>query len=77
MKVLNAALSLAILVASLPEGSALAQAYPSKPIRLIVPNPPGSALDIRGRWIAERLTRVFGQPIVVDNRAGAGGTVGT
>ncbi len=77
MNVLNATLSLAILVAPLPEGSAFAQTYPSKPIRLIVPNAPGSASDIRGRWIAERLTRVFGQPIVVDNRAGAGGTVGT
>lgn len=77
MNALNAVLSLAILVASLPVGSALAQTYPSKPIRLIVPNAPGSAVDIRGRWIAERLTRVLGQPIVVDNRAGAGGTVGT
>ncbi len=77
MNVLNATLSLAILVAPLPEGSAFAQTYPSKPIRLIVPNAPGSASDIRGRWIAERLTRELGQPIVVDNRAGAGGTVGT
>src|SRR3989442_8790269 len=77
MNVLKAGLSLAILVASFPVGSAFAQTYPSKPIRLIVPNPPGSAVDIRGRWIAERLTRVLGQPIVVDNRAGAGGTVGT
>jgi len=77
MNVFNVVLSLAILVASLPEGSAFAQTYPSKPIRLIVPNAPGSAVDIRGRWIAERLTRVLGQAIVVDNRAGAGGTVGT
>src|SRR5256885_12443728 len=77
MNVLNATLSLAILVASSPEGSAFAQTYPSKPIRLIVPNPPGSAVDIRGRWIAERLARVLGQPVVVDNRGGAGGTVAT
>ena len=77
MNVLTAALSLAILVASLPEGSAFAQTYPSKPIRLIIPNAPGSAVDIRGRWIAERLTRALGQPVIADNRAGAGGTVGT
>src|SRR5881275_2707230 len=77
MNVLTAALSLAILVASLPEGSAFAQTYPSKPIRLIIPTTPGSAVDIRGRWIAERLTRALGQPVIADNRAGAGGTVGT
>src|SRR6267378_1282829 len=77
MNVFNVLLSLAILVASLLEGPAFAQTYPSKPIRLIIPNAPGSAVDIRGRWIAERLTRVLEQPIVVDNRAGAGGTVGT
>jgi tripartite-type tricarboxylate transporter receptor subunit TctC len=77
VKLPNAALSLAILVASLTEGSAFAEAYPSKPIRLIIPTAAGSAVDIRGRWIAERLTRVLGQPVVADNRAGAGGTVGT
>ena len=77
MNPFNAVLSLAILVASLPVGSALAQTYPSKPINLIVPASPGSAIDIRGRWIAERLTRILGQSIVVDNRAGAGGTIGT
>jgi tripartite-type tricarboxylate transporter receptor subunit TctC len=73
---MTGALSLAILVASL-WSSAFAQTYPSKPIRLIVPNPPGSAVDIRGRWIAERLARVLGQSVVVDNRGGAGGTVAT
>jgi tripartite-type tricarboxylate transporter receptor subunit TctC len=56
---------------------AQAEEYPAKPIRLIVPNPPGSAVDIRGRWIAERLTRALGQPIIVENRGGAGGTVAT
>ena len=55
----------------------MAQAYPSKPIRLITPTAPGSAVDIRSRWIAERLGRALGQPVIVDNRAGAGGTVGT
>ena len=77
MKAFNAVLSLVILVASLPVGSASAQTYPSKPINLIVPAAPGSAVDVRGRWIAEGLTRVLGQPMVVDNRSGAGGTIGT
>ena len=77
MNVFKAVLSLVILITSLPVGSAFAQTYPSKPIRLIVPASPGSAVDIRGRWIADRLTRVLGQPILVDNRAGAGGTIAT
>ena len=54
-----------------------AQAYPSKPIRLITPGAPGAATDIRGRWLAEQLARSLGQPIVVDNRFGAGGTIAT
>lgn len=54
-----------------------AQGYPTKPIRLIVPAPSGSATDIRGRWIAGLLTRTLGQTIVVDNRGGAGGLLAT
>ena len=53
------------------------QAYPSKPIRLVITGTPGSATDIRGRWLAPRLTAALGQTIVVDNRTGAGGTIGT
>ena len=71
------ALTLALLFAWTDPNDAFAQAYPSKPIRLIIPAPPGSATDIRGRWIAEHLARSTGQPVVVDNRAGAGGTIGT
>jgi tripartite-type tricarboxylate transporter receptor subunit TctC len=68
--------SAAILFA-LVATSALAQAWPTKPIRWIVPFPPGGSNDIASRTVAERLTQVFGQPVVVENRAGAGGTIGT
>jgi tripartite-type tricarboxylate transporter receptor subunit TctC len=53
-----------------------ADTYPSKPIRLILPFPPGGGTDILGRLIAERLSASLGQPVVVENRGGAGGNVG-
>jgi len=53
-----------------------AQTYPAKPIRFIVPFPPGAGNDIIARAIALRLTEVFGQPIIVDNRPGGGGMLG-
>jgi tripartite-type tricarboxylate transporter receptor subunit TctC len=56
---------------------ALAQQYPDKPIRLIVPFPPGGSNDIVGRLIGNELTGRLGQQIVIDNRGGAGGMIGT
>ena len=53
-----------------------AQSYPNKPVRYIVPFPPGGSPDIIARLIADRLSRVWGQQVVVENRSGAGGTVG-
>ena len=57
-------------------GAAFAQSYPSKPIRVIVPWPPGQATDLFARIVSDKLSQALGQTLVADNRAGAGGTIG-
>jgi tripartite-type tricarboxylate transporter receptor subunit TctC len=56
--------------------AAMAQTYPSKTIRMVVPWPPGTPADVSGRIVAEKMSAALGQPIVVDNKPGAAGTIG-
>ena len=71
----RAALCIAVVAGSCK--SALAQDYPNKPIRFIAPNLPGGPTDILARLIAQKLSDGLGQPVVVENRAGAAGNIGT
>jgi len=69
-------LAVALAAVGFASAPALAQPYPSKPIRLVVPFAAGGAVDQLARILAARLQESFGQPVVVENRAGAGGTTG-
>jgi len=66
----------ALGLSALPLPSAWAQAFPAKPVRLVVPFPPGGPVDTVARTVGQKLSELWGQAVVVDNRAGAGGSVG-
>src|SRR5262245_42998240 len=65
-----------LFAAVLAAASAAAQDYPTRPIRVIVAQPAGSTPDVTARLVAPALTRLLGQQLVIDNRAGAGGVIG-
>ena len=76
IKVVIAVAAAAALCSAAPAALAQAASYPGKPIRMIVPFTPGSATDVMGRLVQERLTAAWGQPVIVENKPGAGGTIG-
>jgi tripartite-type tricarboxylate transporter receptor subunit TctC len=68
---------LSLAATTMVQAAHAADTYPNRPIRLIVPYPPGGGTDIVGRVLGEKLSASLGQPIIVDNRGGAGGVLGT
>ena len=74
-KTLRAAVAVALLLAA-SFAVAQAPAWPTKPVKIVIAYPPGGSTDIAGRLLAEKLTRNLGQQFVVENRGGAGGTIG-
>src|SRR5437773_12416887 len=76
MRLLSIAYGILMSAFSLIAGDVHAQSYPTKPIRIIVPYAAGGAVDVVARLISTKLADTFGQPVIVENRAGAGGNTG-
>ncbi len=73
----NHSVRLAMMLAFACISTAFAQSYPNRPIKVIIPWPPGQATDLAARMVSEKLVPVLGQPLVMDNKPGAGGTIGS
>ena len=67
---------LMLVMGALLASSVAAQSWPQKPVRFIVPFPPGGATDISARLVGEKLTQIWGQTVIIENRGGAGGSLG-
>jgi tripartite-type tricarboxylate transporter receptor subunit TctC len=76
-KIFSTLLFLTTAITLLMPIASVAQAWPERPVRIVVPYTPGGASDITARILAERMSAKFGQPVTVDNRAGASGIIGT
>ncbi len=77
MNVVRRTLALALAACALA-GPAIAQEYPTKPVRILVPYPPGGASDVTARILADKLSKRWGgKPVFVENKAGANGVIGT
>src|SRR5258706_10236695 len=77
LKSTSLVLLLALVAAVLSATNAAAQVYPSKPVRMVIPFPPGGSNDVVGRMIAFQLSERIGKQVVVDNQGGAGGIIGS
>ena len=69
--------TLLFLAAALVAGGVHAQAYPNRPVKVIIPWPPGQATDLAARIVGEKLSQQMGQPFIMENKPGAGGSIGT
>ena len=76
LKSIPTTIVLALAALGLFPGAALPQAYPSKPVRMIAPYPPGGSSDILARIVAQKLADALGRPVVIENRPGAAGNLG-